>query len=137
MRVLIVDDHAAIRTSVRSTVDGYEGLEVVGEASNGEEAIAQVTKVRPDLLIMDISMPVLDGLSAAEIIKRYYPQVRILVFSTHRIREFVETAMKLGLSGYVLKEEDGPSLLKAVDAVLDNQTYFPPDRYQKSSGTSL
>ena len=81
MTVLIVDDNSAIRKSVRSTVDGYDHLQVVGEAANGEEAIAQTAKLDPDLIIMDISMPVLDGLSAAEIIKKYHPLTRILMFS--------------------------------------------------------
>jgi DNA-binding NarL/FixJ family response regulator len=125
VRVLVVDDHAAIRTGVRFTVQDYSGLEVVGEAANGEEAVAQARKLHPDLIIMDISMPVLDGLSAAEIIMRYYPQTRIVMFSMHEIREFVETARSLGLSGYVAKEEDGASLRLAVDAVLHDQTYFP------------
>ena len=125
MRILVVDDHPAIRTGVRSTVEDYNGLEVVGEAANGEEAVAQAKKLRPDLIIMDISMPVLDGLSAAQIIMRYCPQTRILMFSLHKMREFVDAARSLGLSGYVAKEEDGASLRLAVEAVLRDQTYFP------------
>ena len=125
MRVLIVDDHEGVRRAVRSTLEGYDHLQIVGEAGNGEEALEQTAKLLPDLIIMDISMPVLDGLSAAEIIKRFHPHIQILMFSTHRVRDFIETAKTLGLSGYVAKDEDGPALLHAVDAVLHNQTYFP------------
>ena len=125
MRILIVDDHAGVRKGVRSTLEDCDGLEVVGEGANGEEAIAQASKLQPDLIIMDVSMPVLDGLSAAEIIKTYRPQTRILIFSSHKVREFIEVAKNLGLNGYVPKDEEGPSLLNAVEAVRRDQTYFP------------
>src|ERR1700722_9546201 len=103
MRVLIVDDCAAVRTAVRSTLDGYSQLEIVGEAGNGEEALEQTAKMQPDLIIMDISMPVLDGLTAAQIIKRFHPQTRILLFSTHKVGDFITAARNLGLCGYVAK----------------------------------
>jgi DNA-binding NarL/FixJ family response regulator len=125
MRILIVDDHPSIRQGVRSTVEDYDGLQVVGEAGNGEEAITQTARLDPDLIIMDVSMPILDGLSAAEIIKKYHPRTRILIFSGHKVRDFIETAKNLGLDGYVLKEDDGPALLDAVDAVLHDKTSFP------------
>jgi DNA-binding NarL/FixJ family response regulator len=126
MRILIVDDHAAVRTGVRGTIENYkDDMEVVGEGATGEEAIEQTAKLHPDLIIMDVSMPVLDGLSAAEIIKRHYPQTRILMFSMHTIREFVEAAKRLGLSGYVPKDGNGLSLLDAVEAVQHNKTCFP------------
>lgn len=124
MTVLIVDDHAAIRKSVRSNIAECGGLKVVGEGANGEEAIAQTGKLHPDLVIMDVSMPVMDGFSAAEIIKRNYPETRILLFSMHTIQEFVEMARRMGLSGYVPKQ-DGPLLQDAVEAVLHDQTFFP------------
>jgi DNA-binding NarL/FixJ family response regulator len=84
--------------------------EVVGEASDGVEAIKKVHELRPDLAIIDVSMPLLDGLTAAEIIRKYYPQTHILIFSMHNVRQLVETVKELGLDGFVPKEEDGPSL---------------------------
>jgi two-component system nitrate/nitrite response regulator NarL len=125
MRVLIVDDHAAVRRGVRSAVEGRDDLEVVGEAGNGEEAIEQAATLHPDLIIMDISMPVLDGLSAAEIILKFHPETRILAFSMYAVKDFIETARDLGLSGYVTKEGAGSSLLHAVDAIMHHKTYFP------------
>jgi two-component system nitrate/nitrite response regulator NarL len=100
-------------------------MEVVGEASNGAEAIKQAKNLYPDLIIMDISMPVLDGLNAAEIVKKHHPETRILLFSMHNVPELIERAKHLGLNGYVPKEEGVPSLLDAVNAVRHNQTYFP------------
>jgi DNA-binding NarL/FixJ family response regulator len=104
MRTLIVDDHAAIRRGVRSAIENCEDVEIVGEAFN---------------------MPVLDGLTAAEIIKTYYPKTRIVMFSVHMLRDFVEIAKNLGLDGFVGKEDDGPSLRLAVEAVRQNRHYFP------------
>ena len=123
MRVLVVDDNAAVRSEARSTLQD-QGLDVVGEATNGEEAIERTEKLNPDLIIMDVSMPVLNGLDAAKIIKRSHPQTQILMFSAHNIRDFVEIARGLGLSGYALKGH-GSSLRDAVDKILRNQTYFP------------
>lgn len=124
MRVLIVDDQAAVRSGVRSTLQD-QGLDVVGEAANGEEAIERVEKLNPELIIMDISMPVLDGLSAAKIIKRCHPRTQILMLSMHNVSDFIEAAKRLGLNGYLLKEDAGSSLPDAVDALLHQQTFFP------------
>ena len=125
MRTLIVDDHAAVRRGVRSAIEDCDDVEIVGEASDGEEAVRQTATLAPELIIMDLSMPVLDGLRAAEIIKTYYPETRILMFSMHKVRHLIEIAKNLGLNGYVSKEDDGPSLRRAVDAVQHNQDYFP------------
>lgn len=123
--MLIVDDYPAIRSGVRSTVADCQNVEVVGEASDGIEAIKRTHELRPDLIIMDVSMPLLDGLTAAEIIRKYYPQIHILIFSMHNVRQLVETVKQLGLDGFVPKEEDGPSLLRALEAVQHNRVYFP------------
>lgn len=125
MRVLVVDDHTAVRKGVRLTLSTCASLDVIGEGTNGEEAIDQVEKLHPDLVIMDVSMPVMDGLNAAAIIKSCHPEMHILMFSMHKIKEFMETARSLGLDGYVAKEEDGPCLRRAVQAVLNHETYFP------------
>jgi DNA-binding NarL/FixJ family response regulator len=120
VRTLITDDHGTIRKVLRAILDGYSTLEIVGEACNGEE-------LRPDLVIMDVSMPRLDGLSAAELIKKVRPETTILIFSMHLVNEFIETAKGLGLDGFVFKGEGGTGLLKAVDVVLRGQKYFPPN----------
>jgi two-component system nitrate/nitrite response regulator NarL len=124
-RVLIVDDHDAVRKGVRTLLGDQPGLSIVGEAKNGEEAVEQTQELNPDLVIMDVSMPIMDGFAAAREIRKFAPQMPIVIFTMHKIREFVETAKRLKLQGYVAKEDDGEALLQAVDAVRHDSTYFP------------
>lgn len=127
MHILIADDSAIMRRVLRAVLDGFQSAEVIGEASNGEEAIQKAYSLQPDLIIMDVNMPVLDGLTAAEVIKKFRPRTEILMFSMYRIREFIEAAKNLGLSGFVPKEDASSALLNAVEAVIHHHTYFPPD----------
>jgi DNA-binding NarL/FixJ family response regulator len=124
-RVLIADDHDAVRRGMRSLLEDQPGLTIVGEARNGEEAVEQTQELKPDLVILDVNMPVMDGLSAAREIRKFAPDTPILVFTMHKIREFIDTAKRLHLQGYVAKEDDGEALLQAVDAVRHQSTYFP------------
>jgi len=89
---------------VRSAIEGCQDVEIVGEASDGEDAVRQTATLAPELIIMDLSMPVLDGLSAAEIIKTYYPETRILMFSMHKLRDLIDIAKNSGMNGYVSKK---------------------------------
>ena len=114
IRTLITDDNGTMRKAMRAALDGYLGIRFVGEAADGEEAIEQVRALRPDLVIMDISMPRLGGLAAAERIKRLSAETDILIFSIHRLKEFVDSAKRMGLSGFVMKEEGGAGLLSAI-----------------------
>jgi DNA-binding NarL/FixJ family response regulator len=125
IRTLIVDDSDIMRKVLRAVLNGYHGVEVVGEARNGDEAVQQAESLNAELVIMDVTMPVRDGLTAAELVKKNRPETGILMFSIHRIRDFVETAKKMGLAGFVCKDQGGQVLLSAVDAVLDHRTYFP------------
>ena len=93
----------------------------------------QTEQLRPDLIIMNILISLLDGLTAAAHIMTYHPQIKILLFSTHTVRDFIEAAKELGLSGYVPKGENGPALRDAIDAVLHGRTYFPADAPGKAS----
>jgi two-component system nitrate/nitrite response regulator NarL len=127
IRTLIVDDHETMRRILRAVLDGYFELEIAGEAGNGEEALQEVRRLQPDLVIMDISMPLLDGLSAAELIKKFQPKTQILIFSMHYVKEFVEAAKRLELNGFVSKLQGGTGLLEAVDAVVHGRKYFPPE----------
>jgi DNA-binding NarL/FixJ family response regulator len=124
-RVLIADDHDGVRKGMRSLLEEQPGLMIVGEARNGQEAVDQAQQLKPDLVILDLSMPKMDGLTAAREIRKFAPDTPILIFTMHRIREFVETAKRLHLQGYVAKEDDGEALLQAVDAVRHDSTYFP------------
>ena len=125
IRTLISDDSDAMRKVLRAVLDGYLGINIVGEAADGEEAIEQARSLHPDLVIMDITMPRMDGLAAAKLIKDFSPGTEILIFSMHRLKEFVEFAKQAGLSGFVVKEEGGTELLNAVADVIQHHQHFP------------
>jgi DNA-binding NarL/FixJ family response regulator len=124
LRILIVDDHEALRAGVRTVVES-RGFEVCGEAANGQEALAKAIQLQPDLVILDITMPVLDGFSAAREITKRLPGVAILLLSMHESASMVNVAKSSGARGYVAKSEGIARLLKAVDAVAHNKTFFP------------
>jgi DNA-binding NarL/FixJ family response regulator len=124
VRILIADDHEIMRRGVRSVLESRRDVEVC-EAQDGEEAVEKTKELHPDLVILDISMPSLDGFSAARRIKEASPLTPIVIFSLDRTEAFIEVAQKIGASGYITKGESGQTLLKAVDAALRNQTYFP------------
>jgi len=123
-RILIADDHEIMRRGVRSVLESHREVDVC-EAQNGIEAVQKTKDMHPDLVILDVSMPLLDGFSAARQIKEMSPLTSILIFSLHRTEAFMEVAQKIGVSGYIAKNEDVRSLLKAVEAALHNETYFP------------
>jgi two-component system response regulator NreC len=114
-----------MRRALKAVLDGYEGIRVVGEASDGEEAIERAKELCPDLIIMDISMPRKDGLAAGQEIKELCPDAAILIFSMHRVKEYVEYAKDVGMSGFVAKEEGGTELLSAVNDVIHHHPHFP------------
>lgn len=124
-RILVADDYKAVREGICSMLRGRENVEVVGEASNGKEAIEKTRSLQPDVIIMDWSMPVMDGLSAAQIIKKFSPETAILVFTMHASRVFAELVKRMGLDGFVTKGEGAPELLLAIDEVMHHQKHFP------------
>ena len=124
LRILIADDHEIMRRGLRSVLESRCDVDVC-EARDGEEAVEKAKMLKPDLVILDISMPILDGFTAARRIKEVSPQTPILIFSLNRTGTFIEVAQKIGASGYITKDEDGQALLKAVDAALHHGTYFP------------
>ena len=125
MRILIVDDHEAVRAGVRAILSSREGLEVCGEAANGREAVAKARQLMPDLVILDVTMPVLDGFSAAREIHKLLPNVAILLLSMHESPNMINIAKSSGARGYVSKSEGAAVLLRAVDAVAQSKTFFP------------
>jgi DNA-binding NarL/FixJ family response regulator len=125
MRILLVDDHAVLRKVIRGLLSSHAELDVVGEAENGDEAIDSTTELKPDLIIMDINIPGRDGISAASEIKKSWPEVKILIFSNHHLPILVKMAKEIGLDGYVMKSEGGVGLMKAIETIGLNQTYFP------------
>jgi len=125
-RILVVDDHAIMREGIRLLLGLQEDIEIVGEASDGFEAIKKVQELTPDVIIMDIAMPNMDGLEAIRRIKKKNPKIRILVLTQHDNKEYVLSAIKAGSSGYVTKSALGSELVSAVRTVYNGEAFLYP-----------
>jgi len=126
-RILLVEDHTLLRIGLRSLLCHDPDLEVVGEAANGRDAIRAISELSPDLAIMDLTMPGMNGMEAIAQIKRRYPQVRILVLTLHRAEEYIHESLKAGADGYILKDATHDELRVAIRSVLNGKTYLSPD----------
>jgi DNA-binding NarL/FixJ family response regulator len=122
--ILIADDHAVVRRGLRALVETHPKWKVVSEASNGREAVEMATKARPNVAILDISMPELNGLDAAAQILKVSPQTRILILTMHAAEELIEKTLGAGASGYILKSDAEKDLITAVEALLHRKTFF-------------
>lgn len=127
IRVLIVDDHAILRDGIRSLLERQEGIRVVGEASNGQEGLSRVGELQPDIVLMDIAMPVMDGLEATRRINQSYPDIKILILTQHDSQEFVGPLLQAGAAGYVLKRSGGREVVTAIRQVCEKGAFLQPD----------
>ena len=125
-RVVIAEDHRIIREGLRSLLSSNPDLEVVGEAENGREAIECVMDLKPSLVLMDLSMPKMDGLDAIAEIKNRSPDTKVLVLTVHKAEEYVYASLKAGANGYLLKDATRGELMLAVESVLGNKPYISP-----------
>jgi DNA-binding NarL/FixJ family response regulator len=121
-RLLVVDDHAFMRVAINAILTRDSSLEVVGEAKDGQEAIERCRELHPDLILMDISMPRVNGLEATRTIKAQSPETSVLILTAHADQSLLMDAVKAGAAGYVLKGENPDHVLDAVRAVLDGET---------------
>jgi len=126
VRILLADDHKLVRAGLRSLVNAIPDVSVVGEASHGREAVEMAVRLKPDIVLMDINMPELNGLNAAERIARALPRTRVIMLSMLGNEAYIEEALRLGASGYLLKDADAIELALAIRAVADGQTYLSP-----------
>jgi DNA-binding NarL/FixJ family response regulator len=126
IRVLLADDHTLVRAGVRGLLEGFEGIQVVGEADNGDEAVRLATQLRPDIVLLDIGMPGLNGLEAAGRLAALDTTVRVLILSMHTSEEYVLRALRAGCAGYLLKRSAVSELEVAVRAVARGETYLSP-----------
>ena len=133
MRILIADDHDVVRKGICAILASCKDLEVCGEAADGCEAVDKARKLQPDAVILDISMPRLDGFAAAREIKKILPEVPIVFLSMHDGPSVIEQAKSAGGQAYVKKMQAGSDLLKALDAVLQQKTFFPSEPAQRAS----
>lgn len=131
IRILLVDDQAIIRQGLRSMLESNPDMDVIGEAENGQRAIEQIPTLQPDLVLMDIRMPVMDGVAATQAIAQHYPQTRVLVLTTFDDDEYVSQAMRLGAKGYLLKDTEPDELALAIRAVYKGHTQLGPGLFEK------
>jgi len=125
-KVIVVDDHAVIRRGVQGILHAFPEWELCGEAENGQEAIRLAELVKPDLIIMDVSMPQLNGLEATRIIRTILPNAKVLLLTLHSSKELVRSAFRAGARGYVLKSDAEHALVRALNVLAGDGTYVSP-----------
>lgn len=121
-----------MRKGLQSCLARQDTLKVVGEASDGEEALAKALELAPDVVLLDISMPRRDGLAVTEILRRQAPEIKILVLSVHSNREYIFRIIQAGAHGYVSKEAPTDQLVRAIQTVFEGQTFFSPEAAQEA-----
>ncbi len=131
IRLLLVDDQQIIRQGLRSLLEAKPDLEVVGEAENGQQALTQVETLHPDVVLMDVRMPVMDGVAATRLIHQQFSQTKVLVLTTFDDDEYVSQAMRLGARGYLLKDTRSDDLAAAIRAIHSGYTQLGPGLIEK------
>jgi DNA-binding NarL/FixJ family response regulator len=126
-RVLIVDDHTLLRAGLRALLAQDPDIEIVGEAADGRDAVRAVGQLSPHLVLMDLTMPGMNGIEAVTEIKRRYPDVRILVMTLHKTEDFIHASLRAGADGYILKDATHEELRLAIRSVLQGKTYLSMD----------
>lgn len=124
LRILIADDHDVARRGIRSLLEAHPGWEICGEAKDGREAVEFANRARPDLVLLDIGMPGLNGLDAARQIHAACPDIRILILTMHDTEQLVREVLAVGARGYLLKSDSGRDLVAAVEALQNHRTFF-------------
>ncbi len=125
-RVMLADDHAVVRRGLRTLIEGVPGWEICAEASDGNETVTLASETRPDILIMDLSMPGLGGVDATIQIRKILPQIEVLILTMHESDRLAGQALRAGARGYLLKGESEDKLMEALEALSRHQPYFSP-----------
>lgn len=126
IRIFLADDHAILRDGLKYILCENDTCEIIGEAGDGREAVDKIYKLKPDIAILDISMPVLTGLEAARLIRKYDRDIKIIILTRHDNEEYVRQAIRYGVNGFILKDNAGDDLLKAVKDVMNGNLYLSP-----------
>ena len=130
IRLMLVDDHAVVRSGLGAFLSVNPDLELVGEAENGEQAVARAGLLQPDVILMDLMMPVMDGVAATAIIKKQYPRIQIIALTSFQEDELVQNALKAGAVGYLMKNVSARELAAAIRAAKDGKITLSPEAAQ-------
>ena len=126
IKIFLADDHTIVREGLAKLLEGEANLQVVGEAENGREAVGKVEELKPDIVLMDIAMPMLNGIEATRQIRKICPETKIIILSMHSHERYISELFRLGASGYLLKSAAGTDIITAIQASLRGETYLSP-----------
>ena len=130
IKVIIVDDHTVVRSGLGAVLDTAESMELVGEAGDGEEAVRVCERLQPDVVLMDLQMPKMDGVEATRIIHERWPQIHIIALTSYKEKEYVEGVLKAGATSYLLKNVSAEELVSAINKVVLDQPSLSPEAAQ-------
>ena len=130
-RVLLAEDHTIVRKGLCALLDAEPGIEVIGEAQDGREALLKAEQLHPDIVLMDITMPVLNGLEATRQIKKRFPEVKVLILTVHSDEEYIRQILRAGASGYLVKQAAPHELISAIEAIQRGESYLSPSVSKK------
>ncbi|SDS48275.1 two component transcriptional regulator, LuxR family [Polaribacter sp. KT25b] len=131
IKLILVDDHKLLRDGLRNIIEQRSNMHIIGEASDGREAIKVCTKLMPDVVVMDVAMPGLNGIEAASQIHKINPKIKIIGLSMHSSKQFIQGMFKAGAFGYLLKDGDSDELIIAITTVVENKKYLSKDINQE------
>lgn len=127
IRILVADDHPVVRKGLQSCLARQDSLRIIGEAADGDEALAKALELSPDVVLLDISMPRRDGLVVTAALRKEAPQIKVLILSVHNNKEYIFRIIQAGAHGYVSKEAPPEELLRAIESVYKGETFFSPE----------
>ena len=131
IRIMLVDDHTIVRQGLARLLEDQQDFKIVGEAVNGQLAIEKATNLRPDIIIMDIAMPRMNGIEAAKRIRKLLPATKIVILSMYSHEHYIHELLECGVSGYLLKDAGGRDIIKAIRAAMKNETFLSPSISKK------
>lgn len=127
VNIIIIDDHSLVREGIKQLLELDGDIKVIGEAGNGEEGIELIQTTNPDVVLLDINMPIMNGLQMLQKLKEYKLQVKVLILTIHNEIEYLAKAVEIGINGYVLKDSDSEILKKAIFTIHEGETYIQPN----------
>jgi two-component system response regulator NreC len=126
IKLLLAEDHTIVREGLQALLKQSEDIEVIGQAEDGQAAVRKTDELKPDVVLMDISMPILNGIEATRQIKKLYPHIKVLILSMHPNEEYIYAALNAGASGYILKQDAHPDLISAIQVVAGDKVFLSP-----------